>query len=318
MSLRAVLVLLVPLLAGAAQPLSSDVKVSTDSAPLGEPFTVTVTLEHALDERYELVDPTPDEEGAFELLGQSRARTDGEDRAVTTYTLTWALFELDAHSLPPLAFDVTSPAGISRVELPGPTITGAASLPPDATQQGMAPKDLKPPIDVPVRSWRHVGFIVGGVVALLLLALLVRRLSQWRARLQRPVVVVPLSERTRTALRSLQEEGLPKQGRTRDFYFRLSEILRGHLGERYEFEALECTGSELLQRLDRLSAPELPREELRKFVEESDLVKFAKMEVDPGACEAALNFGFKLVDRTEPHPVPPSPVKSDAPQPRVP
>ena len=125
-----------------------------------------------------------------------------------------------------------------------------------------------------------------------------------RANLRRPVPVLPLEDRTRAALRTLQAENLPEKGRTREFYFRLSEILRSHLGERYAFEALECTGTELVERLNRLPAPELPKEELKKFVEESDLVKFAKMEVDPSACESALKFGFTLVERTvvaQPH-----------------
>lgn len=316
--MKAVLIaLLLPLGAMAAAPLAANVQASAQSVQLGEPFTVMVRLEHERDERYEFIAPT-DEGGAFELLGQERQRSDADARAVTTFTLSFALFELEAQTLPPLRFDVTSPQGVERIELPGPTITGAATLSPDAVQQGVAPKDLKPPVDVPVRSWRLVWIAAGVLFGVLLLVLLLRQLKRWRSRLERPVVVLPLAERTRASLESLKAEHLPSQGRTREFYFRLSEILRGHLGERYGFEALECTGSELLERVQRLEAPELPREELRTFVQESDLVKFAKMDVDPGACDAALNFGFKLVDRTEQRPVAPPSSPPDVPQPRVP
>lgn len=296
-------------------PLSADVTASATSAQLGEPFEVTVTFEHPANERYELA---PREDfGAFELLEQRRERTDGETGSTTTFTLRFALFELDARPLGPLAFDVTSPSGTEQRTVEGPTITGVGSLDPNAASEGADPKDLKPPVDVPVRSWRLVWLISGALLGLVLLALLARYLWQLRRRLEKPAPLLPLTERTRQALRALQSEQLPQHGRSREFYFRLSEILRGHLGERYDFEALECTSEELLERVARLPAPELPRERLRDFVQESDLVKFAKMEVDPGACESALNFGFELVTRTVEAPSPQPPETEHVPESRV-
>ncbi len=94
----------------------------------------------------------------------------------------------------------------------------------------------------------------------------------------------------------------------KDFYFRLSEILRGYLGERYGFEALECTSSELMAKLRRMPTPGLPEDGLLRFVSESDLVKFARAESSPDSCRAALAFGYELLDKTWPPPPPPEAV----------
>ena len=66
--------------------------------------------------------------------------------------------------------------------------------------------------------------------------------------------------RAREALDALRAEDLPGKGRVREFYFRLSEIVRGYLGERYGFDALESTTPELLESLRRLHTPGLADE----------------------------------------------------------
>ena len=100
----------------------------------------------------------------------------------------------------------------------------------------------------------------------------------------------------------------PTQGKVKDFYFRLSEILRGYLGERYGFDALECTSSELMTKLRRMPTPGLPEDRLLRFVSESDMVKYARAESSPDSCREALAFGYELLDKTWPPPPPPEAV----------
>ena len=91
-----------------------------------------------------------------------------------------------------------------------------------------------------MRSWRLVWGVLGALAAGLALWALVRALRRRRAAVPPPAPPLALEVRTHQALSALQAERLPEQGRGREFYFRLSEILRGYLGERYAFEALEC------------------------------------------------------------------------------
>src|SRR5262249_46378554 len=120
-------------------------------------------------------------------------------------------------------------------------------------------------------------------------------------------VLEPLDVRTLGALDALRSEDLPSEGRFREFYFRLSEILRAYLGERYRFEALECTSSELLASLRRLSTPGLSIAEVSRFVDESDLVKFAKAPAEPNQCKESLEFAYRIVRETISPPAPQPP-----------
>jgi hypothetical protein len=181
------------------------------------------------------------------------------------------------------------------------------TLPPDADKQGASLYDYQPPTEVPIRSWRLVYILLG----LLAAGLIAWGLVKWLRR-PRPEVVVtkplaPLNVRTVDALDKLKSEDLPAKGQVKDFYFRLSEIIRGYLGERYGFDALECTSPELITTLRKLRTPGLSEEELMRFISESDLVKYAKYEASPESCSRAISFGYELVEKTYVPPAPAAP-----------
>ncbi|HYI02850.1 BatD family protein [Hyalangium sp.] len=283
---------------------------------IGDPFLYELTFTHAKDQRFELVQPKELEQ--FEVLEQSRQRQDGQGGSVTTFTLKMSAFELGMLTLPQLTFDLTAPSVSQSVAVPGMQVEVLPVLPKDADEQGASLFDFQPPAEVPIRSWRLL-YILAGVLAAGLLAW---GLVKWLRRPRPQVVAVkplaPLDVRTRKALDALKREELPAKGHVKDFYFRLSEILRGYLGERYGFEALECTTPELIASLRKLRTPGLPEEPLMRFISESDMVKYAKAEASPESCAQSLAFGYELVEKTY---VPPAPVPAQppphAPGPRV-
>lgn len=282
-----------------AHPLEFSSRALPDKVKLGEPFTYELVVTHARDQRYEL--RTPSDLGAFELLGQARNRVDLPDRATTTFQLKMALFELGPHPVPDLTFDVSDPERLKKFVAKGPQVEGLGILPKDAEKSGEALADIKPAQDVPIRSYRLLWALLGTLAAAGLAYALYRYLKRPRVAAVVPAKPrEPLDVRTLAALRSLREENLPGEGRVREYYFRLSEILRGYLGERYGFDALECTTPELWSALHRLQTPGLPLPDLRRFVDESDMVKFAKAEIGPDGCKEAMEFGHRLVALTTP------------------
>jgi hypothetical protein len=184
------------------------------------------------------------------------------------------------------------------------SVEGVSTLPADADEKGEDLHPVKPPIDVPIRSWR---LLWATLIALAVAALAYAGLRWWRNRPVPPPVVVPpepLDVRIRAALDALRGEDLPGKARYREFYFRLSEVIRAYLGERYAFDALECTTAELLDAVRGLPTPGFPFEELRRFGDDSDLVKFAKSEPTVDLCKRDMDFAYLLLQKTWPPPAP--------------
>ncbi len=281
-------------------------RVSLSSVQLGEPFVYEVVLTHAPSQRYEL--KAPADLGDFELLDAARSRRDGKDQAVTTFRLQMALYALGKHAVPYLQFEVVEGDNVGTYALPGPQVEGVSSLPPQTDEQGASLREIQPPVEAPIPSWRLL-YALAASLALGAIAFLLYRWAKQRPPPSVPVAPpLPLHERTLAALDALRAAALPAKGLIQEHYFRLSEILRGYLGERYTFDALECTTPELFAALESRQTPGLSREALRRFCDEADLVKYAKATVTPAESQAALELAYQIVHQTHPPPnVPPAP-----------
>ncbi len=278
-------------------PTQVRVVASPDKVQLGQPFTVEVVITHVAEQILDFNPPA--ELGAFELGTHERSRVDGADTATTTFKLTFACFELGKQRTPRLDFRVAEGAISGTLETAGTEVEVLSSLPADADQSGAGLFDVRPPQEVAVRTWR----LLYALGAMLLVGGLAYALMRYLNR-PKPAELVaakpkePLHTRTLAALDKLRGANLPGQGRVQEFYFRLSEILRAYLGERYAFEAMESTSYELMESLRTLHTPGLPVEQLKDFCLQSDLAKFARFQSTPDDCKASLEFGYQLVYAT--------------------
>ncbi|MFY0529450.1 hypothetical protein ACN28I_41910 [Archangium gephyra] len=302
----------------AVEPQGFQARVQPEQVLLGEPFVYELVITHPADHRYEL--ELPADLGDFELLSQARTPPQGEP-AVTTFRLKLSAFNLGMLTLPEVPFLVSTQEGPMRFMAPARTLEVAGTLPEDAQAEGADLKDIQPPTEVAIRSWTLLWGLLGLLAAIVVGLVAWRLFQKYRNRpLAEVKPLLPLDVRTRQALDTLESEDLPAKGKVKDFYFRLSEIIRGYLGERYGFDALECTSSELMQELRRKKPLQFPEDGLMRFVSESDLVKYARAESTPESCREALAFGYELLDKTWPPLVPPlteASLVSNASGPRV-
>jgi hypothetical protein len=296
----------------AIEPLSVDRQVIPEAVRLGDPFVYRISVHHPPGQRWEL--RTPRDLGGYELIEQSRTRSDGKTESTTTYLLKMALFELGSHVLPTLTFDVLDASGGGVARIDGPDIEGKSSLPKDADQLGSKLEDIKPNEDVPLRSWRLLWWLAGAVA---LGALAWYAVRAWRNRPRRALPAappLPLEQRTLQAFDALEAEGLPQRGLQREFHFRLNGLVRGYLGERFAFDALECTSGELLREVDRRRLPGVDEEALQRFVDQCDVARYARGEVPVPACTDALAFARGMVESTRPRPPPTAPQPPAGPE----
>lgn len=282
----------------AVEPSNFHAGVQPERVLLGEHFVYEVVLTHPAEQRYEL--DLPSDLGDFELISQARTPPQaGAEPATTTFQLRMSAFKLGMVTLPDVPFLVSTPEGPKRYVLPGRTLEVGSVLPPEAESKGEDIQDIKPPDEVAIRSLTLVWVALGALATALVGLGAWRVWQKYRARVAAAIAPPePLDVRTRRALKGLETDALPAKGRSQEFYFRLSEILRGYLGERYDFDALECTSSELMVQLRRLKPDRLPEEGLMRFISESDMVKYARADASAESCQAALAFGYELLDKT--------------------
>jgi hypothetical protein len=183
------------------------------------------------------------------------------------------------------------------------------------------------PVPFPTTNWPALvaAIVLGGGLLGTLVTVAVSRWLAARRRVAapwvdpRPAHVIALA-----ALDALQAEALPEQGRMKEFYFRLSEIVRAYLEKRYTFAALEMTSDEIRARYralrrgvieGELSTRGLSPAELgilvperlgqdaalvavEDFLSETDWVKFADFAPSESAAETALRAARGIVELT--------------------
>ncbi len=129
------------------------------------------------------------------------------------------------------------------------------------------------PILMPSRSWLAWSvlgillFVLGSVIAFVF----VRRTSS-----QETSYKPSPSQEAQLALDTLVQEGLPQQGRTKEFYIRLTSIVRNYIEGTTGLKAPEQTTEEFLVEM-RQSRRFNPAQSMRlqEFLEAADMVKYA-------------------------------------------
>lgn len=126
----------------------------------------------------------------------------------------------------------------------------------------------------------------------------------------RPVQVVkkekpvPPYELAVRELNALRERKLCEQGREKEYYTRLTDILRSYLRGRFGINAMEMTSSQIRRTLAATEGTKADKHLVDQVLEIADFVKFAKMRPLPTDNVRAFNSAMQFVDNTKPAPEP--------------
>ena len=105
------------------------------------------------------------------------------------------------------------------------------------------------------------------------------------------------------------------EGEVKEYHIQASEIVRRYLEGRYEVSALELTSYEVLERLRALDLGEETLVALGGFLEDCDLVKFAKHVPTDQSCAQLVLRARTLVRETMWAPLPVSSSQATADMP---
>lgn len=101
-------------------------------------------------------------------------------------------------------------------------------------------------------------------------------------------------------LNRLKNENLCEQGREREYYTRLTEILRVYLDTRFGINAMEMTSSQILDALQQNETAAMSKKYMEQVLEVADFVKFAKVRPLPQDNAEAFNSAIKFIEDTKP------------------
>jgi hypothetical protein len=296
-SLGALLLIGADVLAQPAQPTLQQTLRPPEQPRVGQPIPMTLELEHPAGTQ--LLPPQAPADPRVALLPPRIQTQVHEGGQRTTVQLDWMVWRPGQTTLPALELTLVDDNGQAIVLRTQPEmlrVTGAL----DANQE----HTLAGPLG-PLRIFREdqrsllvaAGSAAAGLLLLGLIALIARKLKPEVI----PAAPKPAHQQALDALHALAAQDLVAQGKTLIYYERLSEIVRDYLGRRYGFPGTELTTSEILTRLEDVRWPAgISAEEIRRWLQHTDMVKFAGERPDAPRAAEALRQAFSLVELTKP------------------
>ncbi|MDR0422683.1 MAG: hypothetical protein LBH72_06695, partial [Proteiniphilum sp.] len=141
--------------------------------------------------------------------------------------------------------------------------------------------DIKPVRKAPFvwTDWLRILWIVLGLALILALTGIIIYLllnKKKKGYFFKPPQVQPAHVRALSELDRLKAGKIWQQGREKEFYSKLTDILRVYIHEREGINAMEMTSGEILSEIRKTTDADSVYENLKQILSVSDLVKFAK------------------------------------------
>ena len=162
-------------------------------------------------------------------------------------------------------------------------------------------RDIKGPVSIQSLIKKKSKMILIVIAASLLAALVIIILIRKRKGTEKVVAPpVPAHVIAYNALKDLDNKHLIENNHIKAFYYELSNILRHYIEDRFAIKAPERTTEEFLHELNNdKTFPEEYRALLKKFLIESDLVKFANYDATGESAHKAEDKTVEFIDETK-------------------
>lgn len=165
-------------------------------------------------------------------------------------------------------------------------------------------KDIRPVYSMPIQWGRIILYVL---LALALIAGGYFAYRYWKNRRKGAVVKdeeeVPVDPYTYAIdnLNRIKSEKVWQQGKVKEFYTDVTDVLRQYLQYRYRIDAMEMTSEQIVEAFSRSSEGKDGESTvlIRKILELSDLVKFAKWTPTFNEHEIALSEAYDFVEHTK-------------------
>lgn len=223
----------------------------------------------------------------------------GGQRAIVSQTYTVTSFDSALYYLPPMEVLVDNKPYYSKA-LALKVYSVNVPLDPNNPEQMFGPKTvMKAPF-----AWEDWYVAIAAVLLfvpfLLLLIFLVKRIRDNKP-IIRKVKVEPKLPPHQVAMQEIERiksEKIWQKGEPKEYYTELTDTLRNYIKERFGFNALEMTSSEIIGRLMETNDKEALAD-LRSLFQTADLVKFAKHNPLMNENDANLINAIDFINNTK-------------------
>jgi hypothetical protein len=270
---------------------------------IGEQIGITMTVQHPDNFKInipllqEFIDP------GIEIMESSKLDTlSKQDRIVRLqqrHTIT--SFDSGYYEIPPMPFVVHFGNRVDTI-MNNPIPLGVLTLQLDTANRVF---DIKPQLDMKYTLAELVNAPVfwislGTLLAALLIVLLIKYRKKPEALSFRPKPEIPAHVIALRELDELKAEKLWQQNQLKEYYSRLTNIIRHYIELRFQINALEQTSSEILMEFRRIKlVDEKLVEHLHELLSLADLVKFAKGTALPDENEKNMESAYDFVRKTK-------------------
>ena len=211
-------------------------------------------------------------------------------------------FDSGLYRIPPFYAELKNDEGLKRFysDYAYLEVLRIQTAPADSTAKIY---DIIAPYKAPLTLGELLPWILIAVLAAVIVFFLIRFLKKLRKHEDGTEVVIIPDPAHVIALRDLEnlrEEKLWQKGEVKQYYTRLTEILRQYLENRFRVYSLELTTSETLEALIRSGfKKDLNYNILKSVLTGADMVKFAKYNPEPSENESCFQDAWNFVYETK-------------------
>ncbi len=285
-------------------PLGVHLRLNKSSLTIAQTFLLQV--EAAIQDGYELtmpkIDPLLQTFGLLDFhdLGD---KLDEQNNLVKTYNYKFEPLVSGNFTIPPLTFKFTETAAADDTE---PKLYELETEPIDIEVTSLLGEDLAelviadiaPPVSMPndIPLWPFVIIVIVIIAATVIIVIrLKRKTAAAIARLFKPAHEIAYQR-----LQKLVAAKLIEKGMLREFYQRISDILRHYIEDRFDLMAPERTTEEFLVELSESnSLSQTDKDSLAEFLTHCDLVKFAKHQPETKQIQRTFDLVKNFIAKTK-------------------
>ncbi len=214
-------------------------------------------------------------------------------------------FDTGFHYIPPFTIHYSYAGDSARHELLTEGIyLKVRTVEVDTTK---AIRDIRGPMQAPLTFAEIAPFL--GMAAIICLIIGLVWYYIWRKRMNKPLF--PVLTRTQgppwqTAMQSLvllEDKKLWQNGKIKEYYSELTDILRHYLQQQHGIEAMEMISEEILTACDLAGLQPESRPMLKSILLQADYVKFAKAIPLRNENELSMTYARQFIETTKPAPV---------------